>query len=150
MAKKAIIYCRVATACQLSKSKSLDYQSDLCKRYALRKGYLVVNIIKERGSGIKINTGLLSAINKIKNGEANVLIATEPSRLVRAISLFSYIKSELDQKVELLSNGGCNNPAERELRDWLLAGISEFYQRQASKRAKKVAKEMCKEKSARS
>jgi hypothetical protein len=57
-----------------------------------------------------------------------------------------HIKNELDQKLELLSNGDCNNPSERELRDLLLAGISEFYQRQTSKRAKKVAEERQKEK----
>ena len=139
MANKAIIYCRVATTFPVSSNKALDYQADVCKRYAQNKGYLVVKVIQERGSGSKINLGLQSAIKEIKSGKANILIATEPSKLTRKYSDFFVIKDELGQKLEFLSNAGCNNPDERDLRDCLSMGLSEFYQRKISERMRKVA-----------
>lgn len=140
MTKKAIIYCRVATSYQLSRSKSLDYQADLCRRYAERNGYLVVNIIKEKGSGLKINKRLLSAIKRIKNGGANILIASEPSRLARTTALFLYIKSELGKKIELLSSEGCKYTAEKEFVDRLLSEVSKFYQRKRSREVNRLQK----------
>ncbi|MBF0571703.1 MAG: recombinase family protein [Candidatus Omnitrophica bacterium] len=50
---KAIIYCRVSTKDQADMGYSLPAQESACREYALRKGYEVVEVFKERGESAK-------------------------------------------------------------------------------------------------
>lgn len=53
MKKKAVIYCRVSTVEQAEEGNSLTTQEKMCREYALREGYEVVDVFIERGESAK-------------------------------------------------------------------------------------------------
>lgn len=94
---KAIIYVRVSTEEQEEKGYSLDAQIEICKKYCEMRGWEVVKVYSEVGSGrdLKNRTKLLKAIDMIKSGVADVLVAWKMDRVTRKQKDFIYISEQL-------------------------------------------------------
>lgn len=135
MAKKAIIYCRMATEESLN-NISAKHQFDICSKYAQRRNYEVVEKVKEFGSGLRINDNLANCIKKIVGGEVDVLIVSEPTRIARDYWLFLKIRKLLGSKLELLSSSDCKYDFERDFREQIFMSIAGYYGHSCAQRQK--------------
>src|SRR5215213_6286857 len=83
---RTIIYTRVSSTQQSTDDKvSLDQQTDQCLVYAATKGYEVVDVVREVKSAgtVRERPVLLDTMRRIKDGEADVLLAYCLDRLTR-------------------------------------------------------------------
>lgn len=86
MSYRAIVYTRVSSLAQSREDKiSLDEQTEECLRYATDNGYEVVEVVREVHSAATVSERplLLDAMRRIKDGEADVLLAYCLDRLTR-------------------------------------------------------------------
>lgn len=92
---KAIIYARVSTEEQ-EKGYSLEAQIEECKKYCESKGWKVVKVYREVKSAANIKRDELSkAIEMVKLGVADILVAWKIDRITRSIKDFVFLTEEL-------------------------------------------------------
>lgn len=83
METRAIIYCRTAH----DDSISLEMQKAQLTLFAERKGWHVISVIAEHGSGMTRNRPRLAQLMAaIENGDIDIVLAKNPSRLCRKTS----------------------------------------------------------------
>jgi len=88
---RVAIYARVSSN---ENKKNLEAQADRLKQYAIAKGYQIVYVVKEVGSGVNDNRKkLLSLLQKDDYG---ILLVEHKDRLTRFG--FNYIKSLLEKE----------------------------------------------------
>lgn len=112
--KKAIVYARVSS----SENKSnLDTQADRVQSYCIAKGYQIVGIVKEVGSGV--NDHRKQLIKLLESDDYNLIVVEHKDRLSRVG--FNYIQvllKKLDKEVEVI------NPAEERKDDLMQDFVS--------------------------
>jgi len=87
MEKRAAVYKRVSTAAQDEEDKaSLGEQERLCREYCQEKGYAVVAMYQDIGSGMnKKRPSFLQMLKEARQGVFDVIIAWKTDRLARGI-----------------------------------------------------------------
>jgi DNA invertase Pin-like site-specific DNA recombinase len=127
MAKKAIIYCRVATENKIQ-ATSLESQRQRCIRFAQSKGYIVVDTVCEQGSGLRINKQLQKAIEVIKTGKVNTLITSSIDRLGRDfINVAVVIKEIEEHNGEIRCLNEPDSSSEANLLRSIYLGMNKYY-----------------------
>ena len=97
--KKAVIYCRVSTKEQVDEGNSLVSQERLCRGYALKEGYEIVEVFIEKGESAK--TAKPKELNRLltfcttKKDNAHAVIAYKVDRISRNMTDYSNIKVRL-------------------------------------------------------
>lgn len=91
--KKAIIHCRVANKQQINES-SVEIQKKLCKNYARKNGFEVIDTISNKANTKPSIEKLLSSI---KAKKVNYVIAERPDRISRDFKLYYWIKGQLEK-----------------------------------------------------
>lgn len=106
--KRAIIYCRTATA-QGDSNFALDAQTYICRAYCERHGYEVTEVITDAGqSGTKLDRpGLARVRELIAEGQAEAVVVTSPDRLTRQADHWRLLHDELSRAgiAVLIANG---------------------------------------------
>jgi DNA invertase Pin-like site-specific DNA recombinase len=84
---RAIIYLRVSTLEQGVSGLGLEAQEAAASDYCARQGFEVVEVVREVQSGksTKKRPLLIAALERCRKGEAEILIASNVSRLSRSI-----------------------------------------------------------------
>lgn len=117
VSRNVAIYARVSS----NENKSnLEAQADRLRKYATAKGYTIVNVIKEIGSGVNDNRRKL--LKLLQNDNYSILLIEHKDRLTRFG--FNYIKTLLEIRgirVEVV------NTAESETSDLVQDLISIIY-----------------------
>ena len=95
---KVVIYCRVATADQLA----LDTQEERLKRYAIARGYTIVEIVKEMLPGRFLDRPGIQRLQSLAmNRSMDAVITTDYSRISRSvIDAVSFAKEMRDCGVD--------------------------------------------------
>lgn len=97
--KKAVIYCRVSTKEQADEGNSLVSQERICREYAAKEGYEVVEVFIERGESAKTadrtKLKLLMKFCTVKKGAVQAVIAYKVDRISRNIADYSVIRGTL-------------------------------------------------------
>jgi len=84
---RAVVYARVSS----SKQKDLDRQMELLRKYANEKGYIIVDVIADVGSGLKEERrGLKKLLKMVVDKRVDVALITYRDRLTRFG--FKYLK----------------------------------------------------------
>ena len=140
---KAMIYTRVSTSEQGESGLGLDAQVALCKDYCTRNGLEIVEVATEVQSGksTRRRSVLASALGVLRKGDADVLIASNVSRLSRSIGDLVELLSEADKRgysVIALDTGlDTSTPAGRMV--FQMLGVAAEYERaMTSDRTKKA------------
>ena len=97
--KIAIIYARVSSS---ENKKNLESQAERLKEYAIVRGYQIIEIVKEVGSGVNDNRKKLNKL--LKDDKWGTLIVEHKDRLTRFG--FNYIEILLNkrgQKIEVVN-----------------------------------------------
>lgn len=142
--RKILAYARVSSNKQKSE---LENQVKYLETYAVNKGIIVDEYIKDIGSGINYkNKGLQKIIQAIVNNEVDEIIISHKDRLMRfGFDLFEYIASLFHTKVTII-NLETTSPQEEIVED-LLTIITVFSNRVYGLRSyKSKIKEICEEK----
>ncbi len=80
---RAVIYARVSSDKQ-AKQGDLDRQVEVLRKYAAERGYQVVEIIRDIGSGLKTNRrGLRKLLRMVTQRRVDVVLVTYRDRLTR-------------------------------------------------------------------
>lgn len=134
--KKYLIYCRVA-ATQVEAKKLARVQGDLLKNYAAEKGLVVVGVYTHVGSANDDFDNVLMAMRK-KN--ANCILVTDESRLVRCSSAWAKVTSALHsgeiKEIRTLCNVYLDDPESLILAN-IVFGFGELSRRDMSERIKR-------------
>jgi len=97
--KKAVIYCRVSTKEQVEEGNSLVSQERLCREYALKEGYEVLEIFIEKGESAKTadrkELQRMLTLCTSKKDLVHAVIAYKVDRISRNIADYSLIKVRL-------------------------------------------------------
>ena len=93
--KQAIIYCRVSTPQQ-----SIEAQEYACRIYCERKGYTVIDVVKEIGSAYKGNKQ-----PKLRNVISS---SRDVNLIIYKLDRFSRSCSRCDEMIETMSNNKIN------------------------------------------
>ena len=140
---KAIIYTRVSTSEQGESGLGLDAQAAVCKDYCVRNRLEIVEVTTEIQSGksTRRRPVLASALETLRKGDADVLIASNVSRLSRSIGDLVGLISEADKRgyaVVALDTGlDTSTPAGRMV--FQMLGVAAEYERaMTSDRTKKA------------
>ena len=140
---KAIIYTRVSTSEQGESGLGLDAQAALCNDYCVRNRLKIVEVTTEVQSGksTRRRPVLASALESLRKGDADVLIASNVSRLSRSIGDLVGLISEADKRgysVVALDTGlDTSTPAGRMV--FQMLGVAAEYERaMTSDRTKKA------------
>lgn len=87
-ARKAVIYCRVSSAKQMSRGDGLASQETRCREYARYKGYEVADVYKDDMSGsVTARPGMLAMLAFLRKHRRSgyVVIIDDNSRLARGL-----------------------------------------------------------------
>ncbi|MDN4523286.1 YneB family resolvase-like protein [Fictibacillus fluitans] len=127
----AIIYCRVSTEKE-EQAASLFRQEEELTKLAREHGFTIVSVIKERESGYSLDRdGLLRIIEMAQNGEFEVLLVSDDTRLGRGnakiVLLHELLKREI--KVYTFSSQGEYHLSEAESMVLEIVAVVEEYQR---------------------
>lgn len=130
--KRAVIYCRVSTREQVELGNSLATQEKVCKEYAIKNGFTVVEIFKEKGESAKNAnrtelTRLLDYCTNKKHG-IKAVIAYKVDRIARNIDDYRYIRVLLKRYcVEIKSTSEYfeDTPAGRFMEN-IIANVAQF------------------------
>jgi len=80
---RAVVYARVSSGKQKEQG-DLDRQVELLKKYANERGYIIVDIIADVGSGLKEERiGLKKLLKMVANKRVDVVLITYRDRLTR-------------------------------------------------------------------
>lgn len=140
---KAIIYTRVSTSEQGESGLGLDAQAAICEDYCARNRLEIVEFKTEIQSGksTRRRPVLAAALESLRKGEAEVLIASNVSRLSRSIGDLVGLIAEADKRgysVVALDTGlDTSTPAGRMV--FQMLGVAAEYERaMTSDRTKKA------------
>ncbi|MBB5397189.1 recombinase family protein [Mucilaginibacter sp. AK015] len=130
--KRAVIYCRVSTKEQVEEGNSLVSQERICREYALKEGYEVVEIFIEKGESAKTakrrELQRLLAFCTTKKGNVNAVIAYKVDRISRNIADYSFIKVRLkkyDVIIKSVTEFFEDTPAGRFMEN-IIANVGQF------------------------
>lgn len=140
---RAIIYTRVSTGEQGESGLGLDAQSAVCRDYCNRNSIQIVDTTVEIQSGKSTHKRpvLASVLQLLQQGDADVLIASNVSRLSRSIGDLVRLLSDADKRgytVVALDTGlDTSTPAGRMV--FQMLGVAAEYERaMTSDRTKKA------------
>lgn len=103
VSKKAVIYTRVATVLQGSKTNTLEIQKNQCKSFAAIKGITVMNSFSDIASGNESANGFEALLQYVSKQEIDYLIVYSKDRICRAPFIYKQIEKQLKRyKVEIL------------------------------------------------
>lgn len=149
--KRAVIYCRVSTKEQVDEGNSLVSQEKICREYALKQGYEIVETFIEQGESAKTTqrTELQKLLNfcAIKKNNISVVIAYKIDRISRNTDDYSQIRILLKRYgVEIKSTTEYfeNTPAGRFMEN-IIANVAQFDNDVRTERSIGGMKEACKE-----
>ena len=98
MAKRAVTYARVSGDDRGKEGRNLAGQLEICREYALKKGYLIVAELSEddRGaSGVSLDLPALNqSLEMARNGEFDILVIREIDRFARSLAKQLIIEQE--------------------------------------------------------
>ena len=98
MVKRAVLYARVSSDDRGNHGRNLKGQIEMCREYALEKGYTVVSELTEddRGaSGASFDLEKLNlALEMARNGEFDVLVVRELDRFARSLAKQLIVETE--------------------------------------------------------
>lgn len=96
IAKRAVIYCRVSSKEQVDEGNSLVSQERLCREYALKEGYEIVEIFIEKGESAKTADRKewlrLTAFCEDKKNHIDAVIAYKIDRVSRNMADYLQFK----------------------------------------------------------
>jgi len=97
--KKAIIYCRTATVEKEKHSKnSLTEQELICKQFAQKRSYKIVEVVSDVGSGMTLNRkGLKRLMILAKQGKIDVILSVSACRLTRNFINYFKLRKQLER-----------------------------------------------------
>jgi DNA invertase Pin-like site-specific DNA recombinase len=94
--KNAVIYCRVSSKEQVEEGNSLVSQERICREYAVKEGYQVVEVFIEKGESAKTaerkELKRLMSFCTAKKGQIQAVIAYKVDRISRSIADYSHIR----------------------------------------------------------
>lgn len=132
-AQRAAVYCRVSTDRQEREGTSLDSQQERCLSYIAERGWTVVRVEQEQGSGGDIDgrPKLQSLLTMARAGQIDALVTYHIDRLSRDMDDQGWLRTELRKAgVELVFVTGQLDPANQ-----LVLGFASMQERtQASER----------------
>ncbi|MFZ6005454.1 MAG: recombinase family protein [Actinomycetota bacterium] len=98
---KALLYSRVSTGRQAKSGLGLDDQTQAMTEAATNRGWTVVDHITDAGvsgKSVKARPGLLKALNRLDDGEADVLVVAKLDRLSRSVGDFAQLLDRAQRK----------------------------------------------------
>ena len=97
---KAIIYSRCSTGEQMDSHLGIEAQIKVARQYCEAAGFEVIDVIEEAQSGKSMRKRPLlnAALDRLKAGEANVLVSSNVSRLSRSISDLAGMLDEAEKR----------------------------------------------------
>jgi excisionase family DNA binding protein len=121
---RAVIYARVSSSDQRS---DLERQVEYLTQYCSSKGYRVVDVLSDVGSGLKTDRkGLLKLFNYVINRQVDVVVVTYRDRLTRfGFEYLEYFFKQYGVRVEVVF-GEEPKDAYRELVEDLIEIITSF------------------------
>ena len=140
---RAIVYTRVSTQEQGDSGLGLDAQAALCGAYCERHGLEIVKVTAEVQSGKSTRRRpiLASVLEILRKGDAEILLASNVSRLSRSIGDLVALISEADKRgysVVALDTGlDTSTPAGRMV--FQMLGVTAEYERAMSSDRTKAA-----------
>lgn len=130
--KRAVIYCRVSTKEQVEEGNSLATQEKICKEYAVKHGYEIVQSFIELGESAKTadRTELkkLLAFCTSKKEKIEAVIIYRVDRLSRQVEDYTFIKSKLRQSgvtIKSTAEHFEDDPAGRFMEN-IIANVAQF------------------------
>lgn len=129
--RKAVIYCRAATAQQNAEGEALGGQERCCRAYAEAKAYAVVEVFRDIGSSLATDRpGLQAMLSFLKEHRAAqpVVIIDDMVRLSRsAITYLELYSAMEDMGAKLqVTNAQAEESAPSLLVIKMMAAISQF------------------------
>lgn len=129
---RAVIYCRVSTKHQVDEGNSLATQERLCREYALKQGYEVIETFIERGESAKTKDRtdlqkLLAFCTNRKNSISYVVVY-KLDRFSRNTDDYSYLRIALKRygvSIKSTTEYFENTPAGRFMEN-IIANVSQF------------------------
>ncbi len=136
---RAVIYARVSSYKQKEQG-DLDRQVELLKKYAAEKGYVIVDILTDVGSGLKEDRkGLRKLMEMVSEGRVDVVLVTYRDRLTRfGFKYLEYFFKKHGARIEEVMKEE-KEPLEELIEDFL-AIITSFAGKIYGKRSHKVKK----------
>lgn len=138
--KKVAIYARVSSA---ENKDNLERQAERLEQYATAKGYQIVRIVEEVGSGINDKRRKLEEL--LQEEGYNILLVEHPDRLARfGTNYLSVLLARSGVKLEIVNLA---KDEKRELVDDLISIITSFSaklygQRRSRRKTEKIIKEL--------
>jgi len=134
---RAVIYARVSSNKQKEQG-DLDRQVELLKKYASERGYLVVDVIADTGSGLKEKRrGLKKLFKLVVNREVDTVLVTHRDRLTRfGFEYLQFFFEKYGVKIEQVLREE-KEPLEELVEDFLTLVVS-FARKIYGKRSRKV------------
>jgi site-specific DNA recombinase len=130
--KKAAIYCRVSTKEQVDEGNSLVSQERVCREYATKEGYEVVEVFIEKGESAKTadrkELKRLLSFCTAKKGNVHAVIAYKVDRISRNIADYSHIRVLLKKhgiEIRSVTEFFEDTPAGRFMEN-IIANVSQF------------------------
>ncbi|MDB5124844.1 MAG: hypothetical protein JWP94_2973 [Mucilaginibacter sp.] len=130
--KNAVVYCRVSSREQVEEGNSLTSQERLCREYALKEGYEVIEAFIEKGESAK--TAERKELQKLlafctqKKGLVQAVIAYKVDRISRNIADYSYIRVKLKKygvEIKSVTEYFEDTPAGRFMEN-IIANVGQF------------------------
>lgn len=101
--KKVLVYCRVSTKGQI-RGSSLSRQRDICRDYAIKKGYEIVGAVFDVCSGTTMDRPGVNYIREVANlGVFDVIVVEATDRWTRTTNVDDYGLSFSDVPIEYAS-----------------------------------------------
>jgi DNA invertase Pin-like site-specific DNA recombinase len=130
--KRAIIYCRVSTKEQVEEGNSLSTQEKLCREYALKNDYEIIETFIEQGESAKTTdrTELQRLLDYCRNkkNKVNAVIAYKIDRIARNIDGYSEIRIILKRhgvEIKSTSENFEDTPSGRFMEN-MIANVAQF------------------------
>ena len=130
--KKAVIYCRVSTKEQVEEGNSLATQERVCKEYALKHGYEIINLFREEGESAKTTDRtqlkLLLQFCAVPAHGVTTVIAYKLDRISRNTYDYSCIRLMLKQcgvEIKSTSESFGTDPAGKFMEN-MIANVAQF------------------------
>ncbi|MBU9714396.1 YneB family resolvase-like protein [Evansella tamaricis] len=100
---KGIIYVRVSTIKE-SQTSSLERQKRELLHLAVKQGIAIIKVIEEKASGYDVDReGILDMLSLFKEGNANILLIQDDTRLGRGNAKMAILHQLLKWKIKVLT-----------------------------------------------
>jgi len=130
--KRAVIYCRVSTKEQVDEGNSLSTQEKICKEFALKNSYEVIEVFIEQGESAKTadRTQLQKLLSycALRKNKIDVVIAYKLDRISRNTDDYSQIRLLLKRygvEIKSCTEYFENTPAGRFMEN-IIANVAQF------------------------